>query len=217
LKGLSQSLSRLLKILKENDMKLRIIAVTYNHRTELEVFIGSLLLQTSPDWTCEIWHDGVAPQEVLDIMARYAHDDRIVLKCSPERYGKYGHPNRRRALNELVGDPKSDFVLHSNADNYYTMNFVEDTLLQVKERKNVGIVMCDCIHSHLRWEYHKSRLFEGGIDLGAAIVRLDIAKQVGFKFDHFSADGAYLEECGRVASRMGLCAVHIQKGLFVHN
>lgn len=197
-------------------MKLRIIAVTYNHSTELEVFIGSLLLQTCTDWTCEIWHDGPAPQEVLDIMARYSSDNRIVLKCTDQRNQKWGHISRRIALDELSGE-SGDFVLHTNADNYYCQNFVESVLSEAKKRNDVGIVMVDTIHSHLRWGYHKSQLFEGGIDLGAAIVRFDIAKSVGFQWDHFSADGRYLVECGRVASKMGFCAVHIPKALFVHN
>lgn len=196
---------------------IRIIAVTFGHRTELEIFIGSLLLQTSPDWTCEIWHDGVAPQEVLDIMSRYAGDDRIVLKCTEQRNGVWGHVSRRQGLNELDGDHKNDFVLITNGDNYYCQNFVSECLEQTKERKNVGIVFTDTIHSHLQWGYHKSQLYEGGLDMGCCIVRLDIAKQVGFRYNHFSADGAYLAECGRVASKMGLCAVHIPKALFVHN
>lgn len=199
-------------------MKLRIISVTWGHKLELDVFCASLLLQTSPDWTCEIWHDGEWEAGALEVATRYARmsDGRITLKHTEQRNQKWGHVSRRIALDGLIGEP-DDFVLHTNADNYYTMNFVEDTLAEVEKRKDVGIVMVDCIHSHLRWGYHKSRLFEGGIDLGAAIVRFDVAKAVGFRHDHFSADGAYLAECGREASRSGLCAVHIPKGLFVHN
>ena len=66
--------------LYRNMKKIRIIAVTYAHTTELEVFIGSLLLQTCRDWTLEVWHDGEPPVDVEAIMQRYESDERVVLR-----------------------------------------------------------------------------------------------------------------------------------------
>lgn len=197
-------------------MKLRFIAVSYEHRTELEVFLGSLLLQTNHNWTCEVWYDGPIPDDILKIISRY-NDERIIFKHTPERNGKYGHISRRIALEELDGDMIDDFVIHTNTDNYMVPGFVSQMLGAVKYRENVGIVMCDTIHSHLDWGYHHSQLFEGGVDMGAFIVRADVAKKVGFNWTHFSADGKYAEECAKECMVMGLVAVHIERGLFVHN
>lgn len=195
---------------------LKIIAVTFNHTTELEVFIGSLLLQTSNDWMCEVIHDGPAPQVVKDIMARYAGDNRIVLKCTEKRNGVWGHVSRRIALEQMELSDK-DFVLITNCDNVYVPGFVEQVLEQARMREKVGIVYCDTIHSHLQWGYHKSQLAEGFIDMGAAVIRIDIAKSVGFRWDHFSADGKYIQECAIEGAKRGLCNVHISKGIFIHN
>jgi GT2 family glycosyltransferase len=190
-----------------------ILAVTYFQETELEVFIGSLLLQTRPDWKLYLVHDGVPPEKVCRIVGRYA-DPRITFWHSEERNGKWGHPNRKKALEALEGNP-DDFVLQTNADNYYCPDFVKQMLDSAKP--GVGIVMSDTLHSHLNYGYHRSQLFEGGLDLGCFIVRYDVAKSVGFKFDHFSADGAYAVDCGAECARRGLSVAHIARALFVHN
>lgn len=198
--------------------KIRIIAVTYAHTTELEVFIGSLLLQTCRDWTLEVWHDGSPSEKVRQIMQKYESDERVVLRWSESRMGLWGHPNRKTGLDGLQCS-HGDYILITNADNYYTPNFVEDMLDMTfaVDGSEVGIVFCDTIHSHLRWRYHRSTLREGGLDMGCGIVRADVAQSVGFRWDNFSADGKYFEACAKECTSKGLVAVHISKGLFVHN
>jgi len=193
---------------------LRVISVTFGHTTELEVSIGSFILQTNPNWTLEIIHDGPAPKEVHRIVDRYYRDPRISLTCTPQRNGLWGHPNRRIALEDLKCDD-NNFVLLTNGDNYMCPQLVEQALDAVKD--NVGIVMWDCIHSHLNYGYHRSQLFEGGLDMSSFCVRADIAKKVGFKSTHFSADGAYAVYCAKECAVLGLAAVHINKALFMHN
>lgn len=198
-------------------MKLRFIAVSYEHRTELEVFLGSLLLQTCPDWTCDVWYDGPIPKDILRIMNRYSVDERITFHHTEKLNGVYGHISRRIALDELDGNLYEDFITHSNTDNYYVPGFVDQMLTAAKSRENVGIVFSNTVHSHLSWGLHKSALYEGGLDCGCCMVRLDIAKKVRFLWTHFSADGKFLEECGKEANKKGMCAVHIDRPLFVHN
>lgn len=195
-------------------MKLRIISVTFGHTTELDVFLSSLLLQTCRDWTLEVWHDGVPPAQVSEIMKRYIDDDRIVFRHSDKRHGLWGHPNRKRGLAGLKCSDE-DFVLITNADNYYAPYFVAVMLGAVK--MSVGIVFCDTIHSHLWYEYQRSKLREGGLDMGCGIVRADIAKAVGFEWENFSADGKYFEACAAYARSRELVAVHVEKAMFVHN
>lgn len=195
---------------------LKIIAVTYQHKTELEVFVGSLLLQTNPDWELHIIHDGVAQKVVHDIIGKYNDDNRIKFTCTLNRNGSYGHPNRKSALNALQGNG-DDLVLLTNADNYYCPGFVDQILKAYQSKPEIGLVYTDCIHSHFQWDYHHSEPVEGKIDLGAACIRYDIAKSVGFRWTHYSADGAYIEACAKEAIRRGLRAIHIPKGLFTHN
>ncbi len=199
-------------------MKLRIISVTWGHKLELDVFCASLLLQTSPDWTCEIWHDGEWDDEALRIANRYADmsDGRITLMFTDERNQQYGHISRRIALDGLQCDD-GDFVLISNCDNYAIPDLTKQVLDAVKGRDNVGLVYFDIAHSHCKWKHHKSELKEGGIDMTACAIRADIAKRIGFRWTHYSADGRYIAECAGLASRMGLCAAHIENILFVHN
>ena len=199
--------------------KLRIIAVTYGHTTELEVFVGSLLLQTCGDWILELWHDGPVPNDVLEIMSQYKIDNRVVLMRSDRREGLWGHPNRKKALERLQCSGE-DFVLITNADNYYTPNFVQEMLEhsgEIVDGRMVGIVFCDTIHSHHKWAYQRSSLREGGLDMGSGIVRADVAKKVGFPWENYSADGKYFEACAAECRGRGLVAVHIEKALFVHN
>lgn len=195
---------------------IKFISVTYNQPTELEMSVGSLLLQTNPNWTLLVVHDGPCSDRVAEIMSRYSGDERIAFTCSPNRRGEYGHPNRDDYLRQLTGGD-DDLVVLTNGDNYIAPGFVDQFLTAQKSKPNVGIVYCDCIHSHLDWGYHASRLFEGGIDMAAAAIRLDIAKQVNFRWRHFSADGKYIYECSLEAGRKNMCAVHIGRGLLVHN
>ena len=92
-------------------MNIHFIAVSYEHRTELEVFLGSLLLQTSRDWTCQVWYDGLIPDDIQKIMDRYSGEERVTFHHTEKRNGVYGHISRRIALDGLAGDMGNDFVI----------------------------------------------------------------------------------------------------------
>jgi hypothetical protein len=195
---------------------LRVISVTYGHTIELNMFIECFLLQSCPDWELNIVHDGPAPRIVHEIMERYKNDSRIRFSCTLKRNGLYGHPNRSSSLSGLRGD-NDDLVLITNCDNLYVIGFVDQILKAYQSKPDIGLVYTDCIHSHFQWDYHRSEPVEGKIDMGAACIRYDIAKSVGFRWTHYSADGAYIEACAKEAIRRGLRAIHIPKGLFIHN
>lgn len=196
---------------------IHILAVTYGHTTELDVFLGSFIMQSRQDWMLQLWHDGEPPSQVKAIIKRYSKDKQISLMHTEEHNGKWGHISRRISLERLQGSPTEDFVLLTNADNYYVPTFIEQMQDAIKSHEKMGIVYCDTIHSHLKYGYHQSRLHEGGLDMGCAIVRLDIAKSIGFVHEHFSADGRYLADCSKAAATAGLAARHINRGLFIHN
>lgn len=195
---------------------LKIICVTYHQTLELEVLVNSLLLQTSDDWSAWIIHDGAYPPNVKEIVDRYAEYSSLKFTSTLIRSGKWGHPNREYGLKMIEADA-NDYILITNGDNYYVPGFVEQMLKEANTRSGIGVVYCDTIHSHLEWGYHRSQLFEGGLDMGCFIIRADVAKKVGFGWDHFTADGKYAAECAALCFDMGLSAVHINKGLFIHN
>jgi ribosomal protein S11 len=54
--------------------------------------------------------------------------------------------------------------------------------------------------------------------MGAFIVRLPLAQEVGFKhYTYPAADGLYAEECAAKCLEKHLQAVHVNKVLFIHN
>ncbi len=194
-------------------MTLKIICVAYDRPVNLRILCDCFLTQTDPRWELYVIYDGPAPKEVQEVMALY-NDSRITFICSQNRNGNYGHPNRRKMLERLSGET-DDFVLMTNDDNYYVPVFVEYMLQQAT--RTVGIVSCNTVHSHFQYRVQQSQLKENHIDMGAFIVRYVIAKSIGFKYDDFSADGKYAEECANACKCNRFETVHIDKALFVHN
>jgi hypothetical protein len=194
-------------------MKIQVIAVAYERVIPLRILIDCFLVQTDPRWNLSIIYDGLAPVEIQEVIG-LTEDPRIHFYCTERRYGNFGHPNRRQMLSKLAAE-KDDYILMTNDDNYYVPKYVE--LMLNACSRSIGIVSCNTVHSHFGYDVHYSRLFEGGIDMGAFIVKFPIAKMVGFNHDHFSADGLYAQECATMARTEGLDIIHITKPLFVHN
>jgi len=192
-------------------MKLQIICVAYERVNSLVILQRCFIEQSNPNWVLHIVYDGPAPDKIKDVIV---NDERIHFWESPERYENYGHPNRRTTL-QTIETETGDFILMTNDDNYYVPMFVE-YMLQVANRR-IGMVYCDTVHSHAAYDINYSELRENCIDMGAFIVREDIAKQTGFNHDHFSADGMYCEECLKTCHRRRLKAFKIHKCLFIHN
>lgn len=195
-------------------MKIQVITVAYNRLIPLRILCDCFMVQTDSRWNLSIIYDGLPPNEIIDLIGEYEQEPRIHLYHSETRNGNFGHPNRRMMLNNLEAD-KDDYVLMTNDDNYYIPRYVEYMLNACS--RSIGIVSCNTIHSHFDYDVHYSRLFEGGIDMGAFIVKYPIAKMVGFNHDHFSADGLYAQECATMARTQNLEIVHLTKPMFVHN
>ena len=193
-------------------MKLYIKAVAYDRPIQMMNLCGMFLVQTNPNWDLTIMYDGYPPKQVQDIMSLFA-DERIHFTHSGTRNGKWGHPNRKFMLQTLEDD-KDSYVLLTNDDNMYVPVFVEAMLSACKE--DVGLVFCDTLHSYIGYSVNKSKLRENFIDMGAFIVRCDIAKSVGFNHEHFSADGRYAEECGSYCAKNEIGIRYIDRPLFIH-
>ena len=195
-------------------MKINVLSVAYQRPIELLTLCCCFLRQTNPNWELTIMYDGAVPKQIQDIMNLF-DDKRIIFKHTDTRNGKWGHPNRRKMLEEMTYD-EGDFVLLTNDDNIYVPEFVEQMIGVINENANTGLVMCNTIHSYQRYELTHTQLKEGFIDMGCFIVRCDVAKGIGFKHDHFSADGTYAEECGAKCREIGLNILHLQRPLFIH-
>jgi hypothetical protein len=117
-------------------------------------------------------------------------------------------------LQELCGEP-DDYVLITNDDNQYVPVFVEYMLKCCGE--NVGFVTCDTIHNYFGYDILASEIKVGAIDMGSFIVKLDVAKAVGFNHMENVADGMYAVECANECQKRGLSVKGIRKPLFIHN
>jgi hypothetical protein len=193
-------------------MKIKIICVAYERPISMCGLIDSLLVQTNPNWELTIVHDYKASDSVWDVI--WKHDDaRIIFTETETRTQNYGHLNRRAMLEGM--ELSDDFILMTNDDNYYVPVFVEYFIREIAE--DVGMVYCDSAHSHFEYNLHKTKIQVDHIDIGSFIVRVDIAKEVGFNGVEFNADGYYAESCLAACKEKGLREVYIPKPLFVHN
>jgi hypothetical protein len=197
---------------------IRVFCVAYGRLIPLRILIDSFMVQTSSAWELYIIYDGQPPREYTELIESYnSHlycQGRINFTWSPVRRQQYGHPNRKYLLDTVQCDP-DDFILMTNDDNYYVPVFVKEMLQEADS--NTGIVSCNTIHSHFAYTLHESKLVEYGIDMGAFIVSVHVAKSVGFNNFHFSADGVYANKCAEYCNNTGKTIKHIPKPLFIHN
>ena len=195
-------------------MKLYTLMVAYRRPIELMVSCGLFLRQTNPHWDLRIMHDGFPPQQVSEI-ANLFGDERIHFEYSKERNGFWGHPNRKMMLEQLDCED-TDFVYLTNDDNIIVPAFVEQMLGVVTEK--TGLVMCDMLHNYCNYEYKVSQMAVGFVDMGAFIVRADVAKAVGFNhIQEFCGDGLYAVDAARYCAEHGLEILRIPRALFTHN
>jgi len=193
---------------------LHVIVTVFNRDVPLKILLDSFLVQTHPQWLLHIIHDGPAPQSVKNVVNLY-NDPRIQYYETPKVNGLWGHPNRNIALRQLSLNHR-DYVLITNDDNYYVPKFVEYFMKECR-KEDVGLVYCNALHSYLDYNILNTEIRENLIDMGSFIVKLDVARKVGFSHTHFSADGTYAVECANYCRLRRLRLVHIPKCLFIHN
>lgn len=195
-------------------MKIKVICVAYDRPIELGILIGCFQLQTDPNWELYIIYDGPVPRWYKDLIKKHQKDKRINFYNSEKRTQCFGHPNRRAMLKKLRYT-EGDYLLMTNDDNYYVPRFIEFMLSVCGDK--TGMAYCNTIHSHFEYKLNMTEIKKGRIDIGAFIVRLDIAKEAGFKHDDFAADGDYAEECKALCDKKRLDTYWLQKPLFIHN
>jgi hypothetical protein len=197
-----------------NNNVLDIIAITYNQNECLKCFIQSIKCQSNTNWRLFIIHDGPNTELKNSLQQNnYLENNKIIFIEHPVRTQTHGHLLRRWGLENLV---TNQYVLITNADNYYTPNMVEE-ILKCKE----DFIYFDCVHSHTtEFNNNKSsyghmncKLLANQIDMGCVAVKSTIAKQVGFNSTSYSADWDYFNSI----LRLNPSIIKINKILFVHN
>ena len=192
---------------------LQIICVAYQRPKEIKLLISSFIVQTNPNWLLYIIHDGPTPQEITKVVTEF-QDDRLILCESKERKGKWGHPNRKMMLQKIECNP-DDPILITNDDNFYVRTFVDKMLTGMT--KAVGMCYYDMLTNYCDYDVVHCVPKVNYIDMGAFVVRADIAKKVGFNSVKIQADGEYCEEVVKYCKENNYRVLKIDKVLFIHN
>ncbi len=192
---------------------LKVIVVAYRRPIHLGILIDCFRVQTDSKWEMHIVHDGVSPPEVKKTI-ELRKDKRVYFSETPIVKGNYGHPNRRMALNDISVN-SNDFILITNDDNYYVPEFVK--YIRSYFNPKTGMVYYDCLHNYYSYEVLKCKPQINYIDMGAFVVRGEIAKKVGFTSDLYHADGIYCEACATYCINNGYAIPYLPKAIFTHN
>lgn len=197
---------------KKSNNKVLFIATVYN--TDPSPIVASMKMQTHLNWELILIHDGK-----LEVgMTGYAFSDsRIKWIETPERVGKWGHANRKWALDNLDKLSDASYVVITNSDNYHVPSFCTLMLLGFKNQHTAVATYCDkMVHSYINWGVIPCRFEKGFIDCGGVMVKREIAQEVGWRdTETHSADWTYFSDIATRYSPKNFIPV---KGcLLIHN
>jgi hypothetical protein len=182
------------------------IATAYKETIDSYQFISSLMLQKNPNWECIIHCD--EKNEYIEECVNFLKTDKIKLVYNDSSTGYWGHYNRKNSL-DLV---KTEFVIQTSIQDYYTPNTVDELLLALTD---CDMVMYNCVHNHLRYNVLDTIPKICKIDWGSFVLRTEIAKKVGINQpEHKWCDGIFVEECTKYPN---IKIKKLNKILTVHN
>lgn len=181
--------------------KLSVVCPAFSY---FPVVAPAMMAQRDPNWELVIVHDG--PNPMYDEWIRGFRDSRIHLICSAYRMGLWGHPLRDTCIRNASGE----YVCVTNADNYYTPNFVGEVLKTIHGHDGCHV---DMLHSHHGWLHLVAHLEYCKIDTGAFIVRTEIAKAVGWPSYEKDSDWDYIQRCMKITKDI----VRVPYTCLIHN
>ena len=197
-----------------------IISVAFERLGELKVFVQCILNQRQDNWKLRVIHDG-PNAEFCSIMQGYAQQKpgQIFYEETTARYNDWGHSLREIGLARATGD----YVLITNADNYYIPRFIEYVTEAIEQTK-ADLIGWDMVHSHESpgstcapsYSYFKTEWKRFGIDMGAAVVRRTLAQQAGFPDKGHDGDATYFIKVSEIKGPATLCC-RIPRVMLVHN
>lgn len=196
-------------------MKLPVVGFSipiYDRFDHLQVILSGLRVQTNPSWIAVVVKDGPYSfderQRMEDFMAL---DSRIHFMNTDIRTNNWGHSPRQMGK-QWLSDNRSQYVIMSGDDNYYTPNLVEE--LSRASFSNPGLIYWDMVHSHYDYQYFQCRLAFNQIDIGAFALRSDIAHTLELPHS-YAADGELVEMYKAQYPREP--NIKIDRVLYVHN
>lgn len=188
--------------------KIIIVAPIYNY---YPILIHSLQAQTYKNWELHLIHDGLN-SDLKDIVTKMK-DDRIIYQDTLHRYNDWGHSLRRRVL-ENLSESDGDFLLITNADNYYIPIFLEEMIKPLKDSSFIASY-CNILHSHRKWKKLETYLERAQIDCGCVLIKLKEALSVIWDSTLFWADWIYID---KLLQKFGKEVFYkVNKILFIHN
>jgi hypothetical protein len=113
-----------------------------------------------------------------------------------------------------VDKSTEEWVIMTGEDNYYVPEFVNSMLV---EGKNQHFVYCDMVHNWINQEYIpiKTKLNLGHIDIGAFMVKTNLAQKIKLRVNEEWADWYFVEEFVNKFKHANIKKVN--KVLYVHN
>ena len=109
-----------------------------------------------------------------------------------------------------MDDPAPDWLIVTNADNYYIPVFLDRMLAAAAGHAGA---YCDCLHSHHGWRLLPAKLECNQIDCGSLLVRADLARSTPWTSCRFAADWDWISNL----LKKTVDFVHVPLPLFVHN
>lgn len=179
--GLSESDS----IISNNlySAKVSIIAPIYEY---FPLLAPALISQTYQNWELFCIHDG-SSKTVRSWIDAF-NDDRIKYIETETRFNDWGHSLRAFGLTLIDND--SDFILHTNMDNYYVSIFLEKMVstFEAYLPKKIVALFCNMLHNELEFCTKNSSLEFGRIDCGSILWRTSVALELGWEERHRASD-----------------------------
>lgn len=201
---------RVFNIENKSSDKVVFICTIYNTYPQI---ISSLTLQTHHNWKLILIHDG--PSDMREaIQNLILGDPRITFIETKKRINNWGHGLRQKAINEY---DLGDYVVITNADNYYVPTFVEYMLKGFKKSHTAVATYCEKMtHSYKAWDVINCKLEKGYLDCGCVMVKSEVAKEVGWSnITEHSADWIYFSEIANKYSWKNF--IPVKGNLFTHN
>lgn len=206
-------------MINQSNPTIEIICVTYKQHGSLSVLVQSFLNQTNPDWRLHVIHDGY-DESFLQQMQLYSENDgRIKFSWTETRSNDWGHTLRDEGLKASNGD----YILITNGDNYYVPKFIDFIHREIADH-DPDVVLYDMIHSHdlpggrniPSYSLFETQFSRFNIDMGAAVVKGNLARTAGFRDRTHDADATYFEDVA--AAKQGVLKIaKVNRVLFVHN
>ena len=199
-------------------MKIEFIVPTFQRTEHLAVLLGSLVCQTSPNWTAHVIADCPDDDTFKRIKAvvDFYYDNRIRLSKTNFRHNDWGHTPRNIGLQEA----QQEWIVMTGEDNYYMPRFVADFLDVAKSDPSIFFVFCNFVNIYrtVNNVYYpvKAKLELGFIDIGCFMFKNLLRYDLKLDTKLMEADYKFAQEY-LIQNEGNGNIVQLDKMLYVHN